>query len=100
MHTIMVTLLVEEAMKGNKFSTSFKVGSFPTIAKAISTQFGVECYPSFMENRPCTLMIMWSTIQTLWKKSGFGWDNNLKMITCEAKTYQEEVMVWFPKIFC
>ena len=37
MYTIMVTLLVEEAMKGNKFSTSFKVGSFPTIAKAIFT---------------------------------------------------------------
>ena len=27
------------------------------------------------------------------KKSGFGWDNNLKMIICNAKTYQEEVIV-------
>nr|POF24197.1 hypothetical protein CFP56_06275 [Quercus suber] len=33
-----------------------------------------------------------STIQTLRKKSGFGWDDNLKMITCDAKAYQEEVM--------
>nr|POF25793.1 hypothetical protein CFP56_66617 [Quercus suber] len=35
---------------------------------------------------------MWSTIEKLRKKSGFGWDDNLKMITCDAKTYQEEVM--------
>nr|POE73433.1 hypothetical protein CFP56_08736 [Quercus suber] len=35
---------------------------------------------------------MWTTIQTIRKKSGFGWDDNLKMITCNAKTYQEEVM--------
>ncbi|KAK9997617.1 hypothetical protein SO802_022303 [Lithocarpus litseifolius] len=35
---------------------------------------------------------MWSTIQTLRKKSGFSWDDNLKMITCDVKNYQEEVM--------
>ncbi|KAK4591529.1 hypothetical protein RGQ29_021655 [Quercus rubra] len=39
-----------------------------------------------------TLKIMWSTIQTIRKKSGFGWNDNLKMITCDTKTYQEEVM--------
>nr|POE81097.1 hypothetical protein CFP56_62279 [Quercus suber] len=39
-----------------------------------------------------TLRTMWSTIEKLRKKSGFGWDDNLKMITCDAKTYQEEVM--------
>nr|POE70744.1 hypothetical protein CFP56_36530 [Quercus suber] len=48
MHTAMLTLLAEEAMKGNKPLNTFK--------------------------------------------SGFGWDDNLKMITCDAKTYQEEVM--------
>nr|POE50799.1 hypothetical protein CFP56_16312 [Quercus suber] len=35
---------------------------------------------------------MWSTIEKLRKKSGLCWDDNLKMITCDAKTYQEEVM--------
>ena len=34
------------------------------------------------------------------KESGFGWDDNLKMITCDAKTYEEEVMVWLSTIFC
>ena len=51
MHTTMLTLLPEEAMKGNKPSNTFKAGSFVTVAKAIFTQFGVKCYPLFVENR-------------------------------------------------
>ena len=36
-HTTMLILLAEEAMKGNKPSNIFKAGSFATAAKAIST---------------------------------------------------------------
>ncbi|KAL4614671.1 hypothetical protein ACB092_07G070200 [Castanea dentata] len=93
MHTTMLTVLAEEAPKGNKPSNTFKSDSFATVAKAISEQFGVECHSSYVENRMRTLRTMWTTIQTLQKKSGFGWDDSLKMITCDAKTYQEEVMV-------
>ncbi|KAL4645796.1 hypothetical protein ACB092_02G259100, partial [Castanea dentata] len=92
MHTTMLTVLAKEATKGNKPSNTFKPGSFATVAKAITEQFGVECHPSYVENRMRTLRTMWTTIQTLRKKSGFGWDDSLKMITCDAKTYQEEVM--------
>ena len=35
-HTTMLTLLAEEAMKGNKPSNTFKASSSATIAKAIS----------------------------------------------------------------
>nr|POE96145.1 hypothetical protein CFP56_65598 [Quercus suber] len=92
MHTTMLRLLAEEAAKGNKPSNTFKAGSFALVAKEISAQFGVECHPSYVENRLRTLRTMWTTIQTIRKKSGFGKDDNLKMITCDAKTYQEEVM--------
>ena len=99
MHTTMLTLLVEEATKDNKPSNTFKADSFAFVAKEISAQFGVECHPSYVENQIWTLRTMWTTIQTIRKKSGFGWDDNLKMITCDTKTYQEEVMVWLPTIF-
>ena len=99
MHMTMLRLLAEEAAKGNKPSNTFKVGSFAFVAKEIFAQFGVECHPSYVENRLRTLRTMWTTIQTIRKKSGFEWDNNLKMITCDAKTYQEEVMVWLTTIF-
>ena len=62
MHFTMLTLLAEKAMKGNKSSNTFKAGSFATIAKAISAQFVVEWYPSFVENQLHTLRTMWSTI--------------------------------------
>ena len=40
MHTTMLSLLAEEAIKGNKPSNTFKASSFATVAKAISAQFG------------------------------------------------------------
>ena len=99
MHTTMLRLLTEEVAKGNKPSNTFKAGSFALIAKEISAHFGVECHPSYVKNRLRTLRTMWTTIQTIRKKSGFGWDDNLKIITCDVKTYQEEVMIWLPTIF-
>ena len=99
MHEMMLKILAEEAEKGNKPSSTFRAGSFALVAKEITAQFRVECHPFYVDNRMRTLRTMWSTIQTLRKKSGFGWDDNLKMITCDAKTYQEEVMVWLPTIF-
>nr|POE46291.1 hypothetical protein CFP56_64932 [Quercus suber] len=99
MHEMMLRILAQEATKGNKPSSTFRAGSFALVAKEISAQFGVECHPSYLDNRMQTLRTMWSTIEKLRKKSGFGWDDNLKMITCDAKMYQEEVMVWLPIIF-
>ena len=46
MHSMMLRLLVQEAAKGNKPSSTFKAGSFALVAKEITAQFGVECHPS------------------------------------------------------
>jgi len=98
MHETILKILAQEAAKGNKSSNTFRAGSFALVAKEITTQFAVKCHLSYVENRMRTLRTMWSTIQNIRKKSGFGWDDNLKMITCDPKTYQEEVMVWLPTV--
>ena len=67
-------------MLGDKPSSTFKAGSFVLVPKEITAQFGVECHPFYVENRMRTLRTIWSTIQTIRKNSGFGWDDNLKMI--------------------
>ena len=72
MHSMMLRLLVQEAAKGNKPSSTFKAGSFALVVKEITAQFWVKCHPSYVGNRMRTLRIMWSTIQTIRKKSGFG----------------------------
>nr|POE60691.1 hypothetical protein CFP56_41077 [Quercus suber] len=81
MHTTLLRLLAEKAVKGNKPSNTFEANSFAFVAKEMSTQFRVECHPFYVENWLRTLGTMWTTIQTIRKKSGFGWDDNLKMIT-------------------
>ena len=51
MHSTMLRLLVQEAAKGNKPSSTFKAGSFAPVAKEITAQFGVECHPSYVKIR-------------------------------------------------
>lgn len=48
---LLLEILVDEATKGNKPSTTFKPGSFAWVAQAISEKFGVECVPNNVENR-------------------------------------------------
>ena len=62
MHMTTLTLLVEEAVKGNRPSNTFKAGSFAIVAKEIFAQFGIECHPLYVENRLRTLRTIWSTI--------------------------------------
>ncbi|XVE71178.1 hypothetical protein DITRI_Ditri10aG0130000 [Diplodiscus trichospermus] len=66
--------------------------SFVRVAKEISQKFGVECLPDHAENHLKTVKKKWTTITTIRQKSGFGWDDNLKMITAEKNVYDEEVM--------
>ena len=51
MHEMMLKILTEEAAKGNKPSSTFRAGSFALVAKEITAHFGVECHPSYVDNR-------------------------------------------------
>ena len=58
MHEMMLKILAEEARKGNKPSSTFRASSFALVAKEITSQFGVECHPSYVDNRMRTLRTM------------------------------------------
>jgi hypothetical protein len=92
MHTLLLEILADEVAKGNKPSNTFKPTSFTLVARSISEKFGVECVFDPVENRLQTIKNMWTIINTLLGKSGFGWDENLRIITC-AKVYDEEMVV-------
>jgi hypothetical protein len=92
-HTLLLEILADEAAKGNKLSNTFKPASFALVAKSISKKFKVECVPDHVESHLRTIMSMWNIIGTLREKSGFGWDENLRMITCDKKVYDKEVKV-------
>ena len=53
-----------------------------------------ECTPKHVEHCFKTLKTNWNTIALLCnKKSGFGWNDDLKMITYDRTVYDEEVEV-------
>ncbi|XP_075648612.1 TMV resistance protein N-like [Castanea sativa] len=92
MQRFLLEILANEATEGNKPSNTFMPGSFARAAQAISEKFGVECQPDHVENCLQTIKSIWSIITQLRdRKNCFGWDDDLKMITCEKKVYDEEV---------
>ena len=53
-----------------------------------------ECTPKHVEHCFKTLKTNWNTIALLRnKKSGCGWNDDLKMITCDRTMYEKEVAV-------
>ncbi|KAK9988631.1 hypothetical protein SO802_028870 [Lithocarpus litseifolius] len=85
-------MLVVEAEQGNKPSNKYKPQSLDKVAKEIGVKFNVEFYASHVHNRLRTVRKEWKLIQEIRKKSGFGWDDNLKIITCDKQTYDAEVL--------
>jgi hypothetical protein len=93
MHSMLLDILEDETMKRNKPSNTFKPQSFARVAKEISEQFEVACQPAHAANRLRTIKTTWKTIQSIRNNSRFEWDDNLKMITRDKKTYDKYVMV-------
>ena len=67
--------------------------SLDKVAKVIGVKFNVECHASYVHNCLRTVRKEWKLIQEIRKKSGFGWDDNLKIITCDKQTYDAELLV-------
>ncbi|KAK5771405.1 hypothetical protein PVK06_047608 [Gossypium arboreum] len=66
--------------------------SFNRVAVAISKRFRVQCDAKHLENHLRTVKNQWQIICTILDESGFEWDDNMKMITCDGATYDAAVM--------
>ncbi|KAG8501186.1 hypothetical protein CXB51_003290 [Gossypium anomalum] len=92
MEHLFLEILAEEAQKGNKPSNTFKAVSINRVVEAISEKFQVQCDAKHVENHLRTVKKQWQIICTIRGESGFGWDDNMKMITCDRATYDAAVM--------
>nr|KJB70052.1 hypothetical protein B456_011G056200 [Gossypium raimondii] len=92
MEHVFLEILAEEARKGNKPSNTFKSVSINRVADAISSRFQVQCDTKHVENHLRTVKNQWQIICKIRGESGFGWDDNMKMITCDRATYDATVM--------
>ncbi|KAG8481797.1 hypothetical protein CXB51_027232 [Gossypium anomalum] len=89
---LFLEILAEEAQKRNKPSNTFKAVSINRVAVAISERFQVQCDVKHVENHLRTVKNQWQIICKIRAKSGFRWDDNMKMITCDRATYDATVM--------
>ncbi|PPS18284.1 hypothetical protein GOBAR_AA02288 [Gossypium barbadense] len=92
MEHLFLEILADEAQKGNKPSNTFKAVSFNCVAVAIFERFQVQCDAKHVENHLRTVKNQWQIICAIRDESGFGWDDNMKMITCDKATYDAVVM--------
>ncbi|PPD92929.1 hypothetical protein GOBAR_DD10135 [Gossypium barbadense] len=92
MEHVFLEILAEEARKGNKPSNTFKSVSINRVVDAISERFQVQCDAKHVENHLRTVKNQWQIICKIRGESGFGWDDNMKMITCDRATYDATVM--------
>ncbi|XP_040947323.1 uncharacterized protein [Gossypium hirsutum] len=92
MEHVFLEILAEEARKGNKPSNTFKSVSINRVADAIFERFQVQCDTKHVENHLRTVKNQWQIICKIRGESGFGWDDNMKMITCDRATYDATVM--------
>ncbi|XP_052482937.1 uncharacterized protein LOC105784162 isoform X1 [Gossypium raimondii] len=94
MEHVFLEILAEEAQKGNKPSNTFRAVSINRVAEAISERFQVQCDAKHVENHLRTIKNQWQIICKIRGESGFGWDDNMKMITCDRATYDAAVMAY------
>ncbi|KAJ8428051.1 hypothetical protein Cgig2_027622 [Carnegiea gigantea] len=84
----LLIFLANEVQKENRPSNSFKSSSYVATANAISKKFNVKCLPEYIDNHLKIVKNAWAVISKLrGKESGFGWDDNLKMITASPTMY-------------
>ncbi|CDP19744.1 unnamed protein product [Coffea canephora] len=87
MERLMLEILADEVKLGNRPNNSFKSSSFTRVVDAMKDKFGVTCSVEHVENHLRTVRSSWSTIVKIREKSGFGWDDTLKMITASPSVY-------------
>ncbi|XP_056684478.1 uncharacterized protein [Spinacia oleracea] len=91
MSKVLLEFLAEEVRKGNKSNNSFGTGSFVAAAKNISEVFHTTCIADHVENHMRTVRATWGIISKLRGTSGFGWDDNVKMVTVSPNAFNTYV---------
>ncbi|KMS98421.1 hypothetical protein BVRB_4g093000 [Beta vulgaris subsp. vulgaris] len=77
----------EEVRKGKRPNNTFRTSSFIAAAKMISEKFHTACTADHVENHMRTVRSSWGIISQVQGRSGFGWNDNVKMVTASPTAY-------------
>ncbi|KAJ8438837.1 hypothetical protein Cgig2_023029 [Carnegiea gigantea] len=67
--------------------------SFVAIADMISKKFNVKCLSDHVDNHLRTMKTAWGIMAKLQSQSGYGWDENMRMIRMSPDVYNTYVEV-------
>ncbi|KAI8528917.1 hypothetical protein RHMOL_Rhmol12G0185200 [Rhododendron molle] len=91
MERVLLEVLVDEVKIGNRPNNTFRTSSFNRVSSVIFEKFNVECSSDHVEHHLRTVKTAWGILAQLRDKSGFGWDDNMKMIIASPTVYTEHV---------
>ncbi|KMT02348.1 hypothetical protein BVRB_9g205730 [Beta vulgaris subsp. vulgaris] len=83
----LLEFLAEEVRKGKRPNNTFRTSSFIAAAKMISEKFHTTCTADHVENHMRTVRSSWGIISQVRGRSGFGGNDNVKMVTASPTTY-------------
>ncbi|MFQ6640533.1 hypothetical protein Gotur_015093 [Gossypium turneri] len=78
-----MTIINVEWVRATKKGQPSNSISINRVAVAISKKFQVQCDSRHVENHLRTIKNQWQIICTIRAESDFGWDDNMKIITCD-----------------
>ncbi|KAG8499102.1 hypothetical protein CXB51_005538 [Gossypium anomalum] len=87
-----MTIINVEWVRATKKGPPSNSVSINRVAEAIFERFQVQCDAKHVENHLRTVKHQWQIICIIQGESGFGWDDNMKMITCDKAIYDATVM--------
>ncbi|MFQ6658321.1 hypothetical protein Gotur_027641, partial [Gossypium turneri] len=87
-----ITIINVEWLRATKKGPPSNSVSINRVVKAIFERFQVQCNAKHVKNHLRTVKNQWQIICKIRGESGFGWDDNMKMITCDRATYDAAVM--------
>ncbi|KAH7857727.1 hypothetical protein Vadar_015936 [Vaccinium darrowii] len=87
MERVLLEVLADEVKIGNRPNNTFRTSSFNRVSTVIAKKFQVECSSDHIEHHLRIVKTAWGVIDQLRDKSGFGWDDNMKMITASPSVY-------------
>ncbi|XP_077219642.1 uncharacterized protein LOC143853796 [Tasmannia lanceolata] len=93
MDKVLVDILLVQITEGYKISNGFKDPASVAAATAMNAFFNLQLNKEHIKNRIKTMKETYKSVCIILCRSGFGWDDDTKMVTCEKEVYDDYVAV-------
>ncbi|XP_077222102.1 uncharacterized protein At2g29880-like [Tasmannia lanceolata] len=91
MDKVLVDTLLVQIAEGYKIPNGFKDHAYVVAATAMNAFFNLQLNKEHIKNRIMIMKETYKSVCIILSRSGFGWENDTKMVTCEKEVYNDYV---------